>query len=142
MKLDWKRFGSVSVARAGIRTALVTQFGDAPFGKQWGAEVRHADTGIMLFDATHPGHASCDIAEQKCEQWIDSIDRPEWHEATPWLWWAEWRGCRLRINRTHPVPREWYVCVTSVTHNCREGTRLTLDEAKAAAEKWVREQTA
>lgn len=71
-----------------------------------------------------------------CEREVEKHDHPEWHDVTDWLSWAEWRGLKFYIRTTE---NKWYVYFIDIYRNVIHplGSR---DEAKAAAEKWVREQ--
>lgn len=79
-----------------------------------------------------------------CEREFEQHDRPEWHDVTDWLSWAEWRGWRMfvRPDSVDPSITQW-----SASKNGYRGEFLSITgpdfpRAKAAAEKWVREQGA
>lgn len=135
MKLDWKRAGRASIAESCGFTFAV--FPDYSLG-EWGWRVITNDDKSNT--AVENGSRICtrESAEAACESWLEKHDRPEWHDVTDWLSWAEWRGFRLVA-----APSAWrpFMCQVS---NGRGTMKVFHDEksshAKAAAEKCIREQ--
>lgn len=138
MKLDWKRAGCGSIAASGDFSFLCEFIGEG----RWVVQVRRG-SGALVEGDTLSGTMSS--AEGWHESWLERNDRPEWHDVTDWLSWAEWRGVKL-------VLRPW-------GNGCRDGVWRfqsvgrsndadygrggeSRESAKSAAEKWVREQGA
>jgi len=129
MKLNWLRAGCASIAECGNRTLVAQRWDGGEYG--WHVVGR----GSTEFERSF---LELREAEAACEAWLDKHDKPVWHDVTEWLSWAEWRGfhlyCRLS---TGGVNWEWYR-----SNGRGAGWSLASStEAKAAAEKYVREQT-
>ncbi len=131
MKLRWLRAGCASIAECGGFGCVCEFSGDG----NWYVRVRESD-GLLLLDTEIRGTLS--IAEAACEAWLDQHDKPVWHDATEWLSWAEWRGKRIYLRTEVHMTPGWGAYLHGERHIV---TRPSRDEAKAAAEKYVREQT-
>jgi len=130
MKLEWKRAGCVSIA--GWRGfTFVCQW----IGKMMSCDViiRRIDGSLEICCTKEDPSA----AEDWCEDWIDQQERPEWNDVTGWLSWAEWRGWRMFAASVNHGSDIW-----KCGEHMVQGYGTTINDAKAAAEKWVREQGA
>lgn len=134
MKLNWLRAGCASIAECGEYTAHVYLAFDGWVG--WVARTTGSDIKRIAY-----GSDSREAAEAACEAWLDQHDKPVWHDATEWLSWAEWRGQRLVVADVYGGQHR-YLWSASRPAGWDYGSLLmTMDEAKAAAEKYVRKQT-
>lgn len=129
MKLNWLRAGNASIAECGDYTAFVR-----PCRGKWGV---YAVSDRDYLDICAPVDTR-EAAEAACESWLDQRDKPVWHDATEWLSWAEWRGKRIYLRTEVHMTPGWGAYLHGERHIV---TRPSRDEAKAAAEKYVREQT-
>lgn len=139
MKLNWLRAGCASIAECGGYTALAWK-ADRHEGCVWNSEIRDSE-GCALFAtcAGGPRSPTREAAEAACETWLDQHDKPSWTDATDWLSFAEWKGCRLVCC---PSSHGIYTFRVTGKFDSIGGTCELLDEAKSAAEKYVREQNA
>lgn len=139
MKLDWKRAGCASIAEFGGLTAVVL-YDDNKVEHRWQVFRRYGS----------PIHASKvrsnDFADAETEvvAMLKQHDRPEWHDVTDWLSWAEWRGWRLEVCVSRTKRNYWCWYGGTETHSTNDIPQAiwipSREEAKSAAEKWVREQ--
>jgi len=137
MKLKWLRAGCASIAECGEYTAHVYLAFDGWVG--WVARTTGSDIKRIAY-----GSDSREAAEAACEARLDQHDKPVWHDATEWLSWAEWRGWRLQVvaSRNRTEKWCWYGSMATPVNHVPQGIWInTRDAAKAAAEKYVREQT-
>ena len=141
MKLDWKRAGRASIAESCGFTFAV--FPDYSLG-EWGWRVITNDDKSNT--AVENGSRICtrESAEAACESWLEKHDRPEWHDVTDWLSWAEWRGLKILVRpETACSIGTYYAQATEangMTRSAPNMTCTTVKSAKDAAEKWIREQ--
>ncbi len=140
MKLTWLRAAAGSFCESGEFTVMIDYYGDA--GKhRWGPLIRNS-AGNVVFDKTDTPLQTREAAEAACEAWLDQHDKPVWQQpdGCDFLWWCNWRGYQMAV-------RDVGLCEGAFTWGCRRGSRgssgsvASAEEAKAAAEKYVREQT-
>jgi len=131
MKLNWLRAGCASIAECGEYTATTWKTDKY----EWCWELRCNESGRH---SAEERTGTREAAEAACEAWLDKHDKPVWHDATEWLSWAEWRGKRIYLRtEVHTTPG-WAAYLHGERHIATLPSR---DEAKAAAEKYVRERT-
>lgn len=140
MKLDWNRGQFAGVADCGQFTASTwREFGHS----DWNFQI-YGDGGPLVPKGVATACNSMEDAEKLAESWLERNDRPAWHDVTDWLSWAEWRGVKLCVRPECGTRDTSYFQATDAnryTHYSND-TLKTVDEAKSAAEKWVREQGA
>lgn len=136
MKLYWKRAGCASIA----------EWRGFTFICEWIGKNMSCNVIIRGVDGTAcASRAQEDIAsaEAYCEDWIERNDHPEWRDVTDWLSWAEWHGVQLIVRPWGNGCRDgsWKYQSIGLSNDCDYGRGgNSRDDAKAAAEKWVREQ--
>lgn len=142
MKLNWLRAGCASIAECGEYTAQCYSSLVQELGTRWLWDVyRTRDGRCVNTDGSGGGYPTREAAEAACEAWLDQHDKPVWHDVTDWLSWAEWRGAMLHIRPRHNSAPGWGWQVNG-SLNAEWDAAKTREDAKAAAEKYVREQTA
>ena len=129
MKLNWLRAGCASIAECGEYTYVCRQV--APYGFR--GTVHYGKLQVDDWMAS-----SIDDCERTAQQWLDQHDKPVWHDATEWLSWAEWRGNQMYARPFTSSSNGWEVYCLG---DGRVASVKSLEEAKDAAEKYVREQT-
>lgn len=136
MKLDWKRAGCASIAECGQFTAIVWKTHTGA----WAVDTR---------DASGKNHSnpcgsteSRAMAEASFEDWLNKIYHPEWREFSSIVHLAEWRGAKLAVLPDLGTNGNLAVSIFLEGHEPMLIPSPTVEAAKAAAEKWVREQTA
>ena len=136
MKLNWLRAGCESIAEFGELTFATRKYDKS--GK-YCLTIRDNDGGELV--ESQSCFESREAAESACEAWLDQHDKPVWNDATEWLSWAEWRGFGVVIHRyqqSSGLIRWCFDCATS--GGCE--ILKSRDDAKSAAEKYVRDKTA
>lgn len=140
MKLNWLSAGCASIAECGEYTVQCYLWCNVENEKKWVFDVYRTTTAALV-KASPSRHDTREAAEAACEAWLDQFDKPVWHDATDWLSWAEWRGKRMTVNR-HCGNHALFQWAASRTSGWDGGGRfVSMQDAKSAAEKYVREQT-
>lgn len=143
MKLDWKTEGTASICYCNRITCVVHFAGDG-YSCSVCRSAIPAGNGLVVEGTS--GLRTMASAWEWCEREVEQHDRPEWHDVTDWLSWAEWRGLKILVRpETACAIGTYYAQSTDasgMTRSAPHASCNTVEAAKAAAEKWVREQGA
>lgn len=141
MKLDWKTEGTASICYYSGMTCVVHFSGDG-YSCSVCRNSIPSGNGLVVEGTSGLGTMAC--AWAWCEREVEKHDRPEWHDVTDWLSWAEWRGLKILVRpETACSIGTYYAQATEangMTRSAPNMTCTTVKSAKDAAEKWVRDQ--
>lgn len=147
MKLNWLRAGCASIAECGgVTLCVMRRNGIAENEGDWLIRLSGLSGDIINETPHMDGHKTIEAAEAACEQWLDEHDKPVWHDfgTDAWGCWAEWRGMGLTVRPASWTSVGWTFNAIFLDREHDSHTKAgwyTREQAKSAAEKYVREQT-